>query len=326
MPNVLILPRSADYSEEVWMEIREKAISMLHSFFHDGIVPKDAVSDEDDEKSEVVFSENDSERQARTTYLRADEPEPQTDENQLEPDYSRNQGTARQLKDSTVVSQNSTMSESSRPQPEEGGRRGRSGKKGKKRPARRRSQRKSDEFSAAGDSNSTLQRDRDTAMSGSREQAQSSSSRFASPEDPRNKQICLADQGSESTPAKLLAKSSGPAKKSVDDLKEGYVVVLRPKDQPGFHVARQRVPGGGWFLEVMANVTRRDPAAQFLITFSTKVGVCGLVPAISSSPMIYTLHCQARVLKSSLFVHTSSGRSGTGLLQRRWKTAAGAKL
>ncbi|KAG9139234.1 hypothetical protein Leryth_011242 [Lithospermum erythrorhizon] len=27
MPNVLILPRSADFSEEVWMEIREKAIS-----------------------------------------------------------------------------------------------------------------------------------------------------------------------------------------------------------------------------------------------------------------------------------------------------------
>ncbi|CAA7392056.1 unnamed protein product [Spirodela intermedia] len=269
MPNVLILPRSADYSEEVWMEIREKAISTLHSFFHDGIVPKDAVSDEDDEKSEAMYSENDSERRVRTTYLQADEPEQQTDAILLEPEY-----TAHQLKDSVALSQHSTISESSRPQPSEG-RRGRSGKKGKKRPARRRSQRKSDEFSAAGDSNSTLQRDQDTAISGSRDQAQSSSSRFASPEDARNKQICLADQGSESTPVKHLTKSSGPAKSSVDDLKEGYVVVLHPKDKPGLHASRQRAPGGGWFLEVMTNVTRRDPAAQFLITFTSK-GAVGL--------------------------------------------------
>ncbi|XP_039008305.1 C-terminal binding protein AN-like [Hibiscus syriacus] len=54
MPNVLILPRSADYSEEAWMEIREKAISMLQTFFCDGFIPKDAVSDEDEEESEIV--------------------------------------------------------------------------------------------------------------------------------------------------------------------------------------------------------------------------------------------------------------------------------
>ncbi|PRQ58321.1 hypothetical protein RchiOBHm_Chr1g0358011 [Rosa chinensis] len=40
MPNVLILPHSADYSEEVWLEIREKAISVLQTLFFDGVVPK----------------------------------------------------------------------------------------------------------------------------------------------------------------------------------------------------------------------------------------------------------------------------------------------
>jgi hypothetical protein len=53
MPNVLILPRSADYSEEVWMEIREKAITMLQSFFFDGVLPSSAISDEDEEISEA---------------------------------------------------------------------------------------------------------------------------------------------------------------------------------------------------------------------------------------------------------------------------------
>ncbi|KAM1203975.1 hypothetical protein ACFX2J_019724 [Malus domestica] len=48
MPNVLILPHSADYSEEVWLEIREKAISILQTFFFDGIVPKYSVSEEDE--------------------------------------------------------------------------------------------------------------------------------------------------------------------------------------------------------------------------------------------------------------------------------------
>ena len=50
MPNVLILPRSADYSEEVWMEIREKAISILQTFFIDGIIPKNAMSDVEEER------------------------------------------------------------------------------------------------------------------------------------------------------------------------------------------------------------------------------------------------------------------------------------
>ena len=47
MPNVLILPRSADYSEEVWAEIRSKAASVLCSFFVDGVIPTNTGADDD---------------------------------------------------------------------------------------------------------------------------------------------------------------------------------------------------------------------------------------------------------------------------------------
>lgn len=50
MPNVLILPRSADYSEEVWAEIRSKAASILCSFFRDGVIPANTAADDDDDQ------------------------------------------------------------------------------------------------------------------------------------------------------------------------------------------------------------------------------------------------------------------------------------
>lgn len=50
MPNVLILPRSADYSEEVWAEIRSKAASVLCSFFVDGVIPTNTATDDDDDQ------------------------------------------------------------------------------------------------------------------------------------------------------------------------------------------------------------------------------------------------------------------------------------
>lgn len=49
MPNVLILPHSADYSEEVWAEIRAKAAAILCSFLVDGIIPANAASEDDDD-------------------------------------------------------------------------------------------------------------------------------------------------------------------------------------------------------------------------------------------------------------------------------------
>ena len=58
MPNVLILPQSSDYSEEVWMEIRAKAVTILRSFLLDGVVPSSAVSDEDDDDRDYAWQEN----------------------------------------------------------------------------------------------------------------------------------------------------------------------------------------------------------------------------------------------------------------------------
>ena len=242
MPNVLILPRSADYSEEVWMEIREKAITMLHSFFHDAIIPKDAISDDEGNQSEVMEGEDDSEVLPKTEEIPP--PPPQFNHHQNQPVQS--------LIDSTLLSRESNISENSRPRGE--GRRGRSGKKSKKRSACRRSQPKSDEYVAAGDSHSASHHDHDAAVV-------SSSSQLGSPEESRNKHICLADQASGST----------PAMKSTDDLREGYVIVMGPKSQQGYYTSRRRLADGDFFLEIMTNVSRRDPSAQFLVTFPGKV-------------------------------------------------------
>nr|XP_019705218.1 LOW QUALITY PROTEIN: C-terminal binding protein AN-like [Elaeis guineensis] len=251
MPNVLILPRSADYSEEVWMEIREKAITILQSFFFDGVIPNNAVSDEDEEKSETGYEEDQSEKQVKS---RVSDGEQQTDESHLSLEYYK-KNDVHQLKDSQASGLSQTIGSRSE------GRHSRSGKKGKKRPARRRSQQKSDDFSAVeSDCNYTSRRD-DTAIS----------SRFASPEDSRNKQICLVESAMGSTPEKQTEVSTGLSRKSVELLRDGFVIALHARDRPGFHVARQRVPGGGgWFLDTMSNVTKRDPAAQFIVAFRSK--------------------------------------------------------
>ncbi|KAJ0969963.1 hypothetical protein J5N97_022840 [Dioscorea zingiberensis] len=261
MPNVLILPRSADYSEEVWMEIREKAISLLQSFFLDGVIPKNAISDEDEEPSETGYEDDLSEKRVKDSTLRICDAQ-MTDESHLSAEYSQKKGL-HQPKDpeSSSLSQNISRSE---------GRRSRSGKKGKKRPAHRRSRQKSDEFAAAErDSNSISLRDDDTAMSG-RDQVLSSSSRFASPEDSRNKESRLLDPKLESSSGKHVALNMGLNRNSDELLRDGFVIALHARDRPGFHVSRRRIPGGGWFLDTMSNITKRDPAAQFLVAFRSK--------------------------------------------------------
>ncbi|VAI24541.1 unnamed protein product [Triticum turgidum subsp. durum] len=236
MPNVLILPRSADYSEEVWMEIREKAITILQSFFFDGVVPSSSISDEDEEISEAG-NEDDQDRGTKDNHSQVFDCEHQTDESHLTLNHEKKRATS-QYKESQAPGQSSQNS-GSRTE----GRRSRSGKKGKKRPAHRRSQKTDDLSAVESDSNYSFRRDDDNATSG-RDQVVSSSSRFASPED---------------------------SKKCPDTLKDGYVVALRAKDNSGFHVARQRLAGGGgWILDVVSNATNRDPAAQFLVTFKNK--------------------------------------------------------
>ncbi|XP_054794739.1 C-terminal binding protein AN-like [Prosopis cineraria] len=261
MPNVLILPRSADYSEEVWMEIREKAISILQTYFFDGIIPKNAISDEEEE-SEVGDENKQSDQLEKENALQICVREP-TGDILLSPESSRKK-EASHVKESSAQHQTSGMTQSSTARSE--GRRSRSGKKAKKRHSRQRAQQKSED--PALEKESTSHREEDTAMSGT-DQALSSSSRCPSPEGSRNRKTPLESKQESSTnqPLKSSMRFSG---KCSEVLKDGYIVALYARDRPALHVSRQRVKGGGWFLDSMSNVSKRDPAAQFLIIFRSK--------------------------------------------------------
>ncbi|KAK1408831.1 hypothetical protein QVD17_40913 [Tagetes erecta] len=249
MPNVLILPRSADYSEEVWMEIREKAASILHTFFLDDVIPTDAVSDIDEE-SETLYEDEQSNKQDKHGASRS--------------------STSRQLTDSIHTSheidmkhdisqpQESTLSQNS---PQSEVKRSRSSKKAKKRHGRQKSMHR------VGDKETTPLKEDDTAMSGT-DQVLSSSSHFASPDDSRSKRTPIGSIHDSS--AKHLKSSTGPGKNSIELLKDGCVISLQARDRAALHVSRQRAKGGGWFLDTMSNVTTRDPAAQFLLVFRSK--------------------------------------------------------
>ncbi|KAA3469366.1 C-terminal binding protein AN-like isoform X2 [Gossypium australe] len=261
MPNVLILPRSADYSEEAWMEIREKAISMLQSFFFDGVIPKDAISDEDEEESEIVDEKGQFSIQDKESALQGSSAEQLINEIQQSPESS--------------LKKDSNQSKQSNQNPSPGlphniaakseGRRSRSGKKAKKRQARLKTLQKSDEPLIL-EKESTSQREDDTAMSGT-DQALSSGSQ--SPEGSRSRKTPI-ELMQVSTSDQLLKTSKKLSELSGDSLKDGYIIALYARDRPALHVSRQRVKGGGWFLDTMSNVTKRDPAAQFLVVYRNK--------------------------------------------------------
>lgn len=268
MPNVLILPRSADYSEEVWMEIREKAISILQTYFLDGVIPENAGSDEDEEESETVYETEHVVRQEDDSTVRGSVNEKLSDDIRVATESSHSQNKIiNQSKDSPSHLQGSGLSQNTSSRSE--AKRTRSGKKAKKRHGRQKSLQKTDDACAL-EKESTSHREDDTAMSGT-DQVLSSSSRFASPEDSRSRRSSL--ESAQKLSAEQLPKSSPHLnRKSGDLLKDGYVIALHAKDGPGLHVSRQRVQGGGWFLDALSNVTKRDPAAQFLVVLRSKVG------------------------------------------------------
>lgn len=261
MPNVLILPHSADYSEEVWMEIREKAISILQTYFFDGVVPSNAVSDDEEEESEITYENEQFDKQERERVLQGPVVSQLTIDDSMAPASSQRQGFVElespgQIQDSGLFPNNSTLSE---------GKRSRSSKKAKKRHARQKSQLKSEEQL---EKESTSQREDDTAMSGT-EQVQSSGSRCASPEGSRSRKTPL--ELVQESPSALLQKSGKIiSRKSAELLKDGCVIALHAREHSILHVSRQRVRGGGWFLDTMSGVTKRDPAAQFLVVFGGK--------------------------------------------------------
>lgn len=250
MPNVLILPRSADYSEEVWMEIREKAISILQTFFIDGIIPKNALSDAEEE-SEVDDENDQSDQQYKENALQIIVRE-QLDDGYSNPESS--QKKVGEVKESSSQHQVSSLTLSTSTRSE--GRRSRSSKKAKKRHIRQKSQQKSDQKEG------TSQRD-DTAMSGT-DQALSSSS-----EDSRSRKTPV-ESIQEPIATQALKSSTRLSGKCTELLKDGCIIALHATDRAALYVSRQRVKGGGWILDSMPDVSKRDPAAQFLIIFRNK--------------------------------------------------------
>ncbi|CAA0830671.1 C-terminal binding protein AN [Striga hermonthica] len=251
MPNVLILPRSADYSEEVWTEIREKAISILQQFFIHNIIPKDAVSDEEDEVEQEGRYENSSPALACETSLKDSVDDRLTEEIQLVAQSSQER-LSNQTTGNLSHNQDSVMSQGTSNRSET--KRSRLSKKAKKRLGRQKSHSKADTFGKE----STSYREEDGCPSGS-DQVLSSSSHFASPDNLRTRR----------TP---VEPSTGNMKKSGEVLKDGHIVVFHARDGPDFqlHVSKQRFKGGGCFLDRVSNVSKRDPAAQFLVVFRSE--------------------------------------------------------
>lgn len=261
MPNVLVLPRSADYSEEVWMEIREKAISILQTYFLDGAVPSSAVSDDEEEESEITFENEQSDKQDRERVSQSPVLEHLTIDNSTTPESSHRKPSMQldspsQHQVSHLSPNNSVRSETKR---------SRSSKKAKKRHARQKSQQKSEDIL---EKESTSQHEDDTAMSGA-EQVQSSGSRCASPEDSRSRKTSI-ELVQESASDMFQKSGKSISRKSGELLKDGCVIALHARERSVLHVSRQRVKGGGWFLDSMHSVTKRDPAAQFLVVFGSK--------------------------------------------------------
>ncbi|KNA10223.1 hypothetical protein SOVF_146420 [Spinacia oleracea] len=261
MPNVLVLPRSADYSEEVWMEIREKAISLLQSYFIEGVVPSSAVSDDEEEESEITFENEHSDKQDRERVPQSPVPGHLSIDNSTAPESS-NRKSSIQL-DSPNQHQVSGLSPNSSARSET--KRSRSSKKAKKRHARQKSQLKSGDIL---EKESNSQQEDETAMSGT-EQVQSSGSRCASPEDSRSRKTSI-ELVQESSSDLFQKPGKSTSRKSGELLKDGCVIALHARERSVLHVSRQRVKGGGWFLDIMHSVTKRDPGAQFLVVFGSK--------------------------------------------------------
>ncbi|MCO5590772.1 hypothetical protein L7F22_044747 [Adiantum nelumboides] len=267
MPNVLILPRSADYSEEVWMEIRAKAITILRSFLLDGVVPSSAVSDEDDDDRDYAWQEDKQDKQEKDNLLWSSDQKTLLGDAQSGQDLRHKQmyfNTPDPRLQDGGVSQSISQRERSHGKG--------AGRKGKKRPGRRKSQRSADSLATERETNwVALQRDDLGARISGRDQVLSSSSRFASPEDSKTKregELITEDVTSERRSS--LGVNNSACGQGIDLLKEGYVVALRAAGGSGYHVARQRGPGRGWCLDTMSNVTIRDPAVQFLVVLRNR--------------------------------------------------------
>ncbi|CAM6085721.1 unnamed protein product [Calypogeia fissa] len=277
MPNVLILPKSADYSEEVWAEIRAKAVSVLRSFLLEGVVPVDAASDEEEDQRDSMWQEERAEKLdteiinvARTKdgEQRSGESQPGQDFRQKQMYFqSQEQRVHPEADLSHGLVQHDSRSHNVKV----------SGKKGKKRAGRRKAAQQqlstTLETLAAPEREANWQAlQRGDSENGliAKDSAADSNSRFDSPDEAKVKREADGGPGLETTFETIQMVQQGTEKGAtpgvaLDQLKEGQIVALRARGGGGYYVARQKGPGRGWRLDTMVDVTCRDPAAQFLV-------------------------------------------------------------
>ncbi|KAK4418564.1 C-terminal binding protein AN [Sesamum alatum] len=250
--------------KKVWVEIREKAISILQRFLIDNLIPENAVSDEEEEDSVVEYENEPRNKLDNETSFQGSVSDRANENIQLLAESSLKK-VLNQSEDAPSHNQGSVLSQNALSRSEI--KRSRSSKKAKKRHGRQKSQHKADDTLTFGKESTTYRED-DASLSGT-DQALSSSSRCASPEDSRNRKTPL-DSKVELPPDLLSESSVELGKRSGELLKDGYIIALHARSRPALHVSRQRVQGGGWFLDTLPNVTKRDPAAQFLVVFRSK--------------------------------------------------------
>ncbi|KAG0560583.1 hypothetical protein KC19_10G191300 [Ceratodon purpureus] len=275
MQNVLVLPRSAEYSEEVWLEIREKAVAVVRSYLVTGAIAADVANSDDDEYYDTFTQEVRAESVKES--MREEEPKHHPDEVTTSGSEYRPSQMVFQAQDTRSLGQDSGLESPSLKQHEAGyGNQGRgSGKKAKKRSGRRKSQHNLDSFQVQDREIDWIAPSRDDQGAGASASAgasvggsaresrpNNSEARFGSPREGNLKAIIEVPPLMSGREQVTGMASMGFA---IDQLKEGYVIALHAVPGGGYYVARQRGPGRGWCLDIMFDVTPRDPASQFLV-------------------------------------------------------------
>ncbi|KAK4411436.1 C-terminal binding protein AN [Sesamum angolense] len=193
------------------MEIREKAISILQRFFIDNLIPENAVSDEEEEDSVVGYENVPCNKLDNETSFQGSVSDRANENAQLLAESSQKK-VLNQSEDASSHHQGSVLSQNALSRSEI--KRSRSSKKAKKRHGRQKSQHKADDNLTFGKESTTYRED-DASLSGT-DQALSSSSRCASPEDSRNRKTPIDSKVD--LPPDLLSESSVELGKNQDTI------------------------------------------------------------------------------------------------------------
>jgi hypothetical protein len=259
---VLVLPRSAEYSEEVWLEIRAKAVAVARAYLLTGAIAADIANSDDYDEYYDTFTQEPRTESVKESLREEDAKhhpaEVTTSGSEYRPSQMVFQARSLEVQDREI---------------------------------------------------DWIAPPRDDA---SESRPDNSEARFGSPRDGNLKAIIevppLMSGGREQVTGMA---SMGMA---IDQLKEGYVIALHAVPGGGYYVARQRGPGRGWCLDIMFDVTPRDPASQFLVVVRNRVR---LLPSPSSLIILFLLHHASHAVLYPAGSHWSS------ILSSRWQASAG---